>query len=489
MAKALVIGAGIGGISAALHLRKLGYEVEVFEKNHAPGGKMQLIDKEGYIFDAGPSLFTLPHLIDEIFDLFDSDRSSYLEYYRKDSTCNYFWDDGSRFVANADTAAFCREAAEFFGVPERNIENYLKSSAYKYELTADIFLRRSLHQFNNYLRPDTLKALLNAGSLDLFQSLNEVNEEHLSNPKLVQLFNRYATYNGSSPYKTPGIMSMIPHLEMELGSFYPKGGMYAIVKALHQLSLDQGIKFHFNTSVHEILMEGKSTVGIRTDQGIHLSELTVCNMDMHAAYEHIMPSERKTHKSLEQECSSSALVFYWGIDKEFPELDLHNIFFSEDYKNEFKHLFDTRELAEDLTVYVNITSKEEAGMAPEGHENWFVMVNAPANYGQDWKQLKAKARKLILQKLNPILSTDLEKHIVVEESLDPLLIESNTFSHRGALYGSSSNSKFSAFLRHPNFSQEFKNLYFCGGSVHPGGGIPLCLMSGKIVADLVAQKS
>jgi phytoene dehydrogenase-like protein len=182
------------------------------------------------------------------------------------------------------------------------------------------------------------------------------------------------------------------------------------------------------------------------------------------------------------------LIFYWGINAEFPQLELHNIFFSTNYAAEFKAIFQTGSMHTDPTVYVNITSKCEPGLqAPNGKENWFVMVNCPANKGQDWKALQQKARAAVIAKLNRILGVDLETLIEVEEVLDPVLIESKTASYMGSLYGTSSNSKMAAFLRHPNFSKALKGLYFVGGSVHPGGGIPLCLKSAQIMGSMVEK--
>ncbi|MEJ2006313.1 MAG: phytoene desaturase, partial [Cyclobacteriaceae bacterium] len=186
-----------------------------------------------------------------------------------------------------------------------------------------------------------------------------------------------------------------------------------------------------------------------------------------------------------QERSSSALIFYWGISSEFEELDLHNIFFSENYRDEFDQIFRKKEPGTDPTIYVNITSKENPGDAPDGHEHWFVMVNVPANEGQNWDELIPVVRNRILHKLKRILNIDIESLIQEESVLDPRLIESRTSSYQGALYGTSSNSTLAAFFRHPNFKRSIPNLYFCGGSVHPGGGIPLCLLSAKIVGDLV----
>jgi phytoene dehydrogenase-like protein len=197
-------------------------------------------------------------------------------------------------------------------------------------------------------------------------------------------------------------------------------------------------------------------------------------------YPHIHPQ-----KTLKQERSSSALVFYWGISKQFSQLDLHNIFFSENYKAEFDHIWQQKDIYHDPTVYLNISSKLNPDDAPAGCENWFVMINVPANSGQDWGKLIADARKNIIQKLSRNLGEDIRQYIISETILDPPGIERQTLSYQGSIYGTSSNSRFAAFLRHPNQSAKVKNLYFCGGSVHPGGGIPLCLLSAKIVSDLV----
>ena len=192
-------------------------------------------------------------------------------------------------------------------------------------------------------------------------------------------------------------------------------------------------------------------------------------------------------KILRQERSSSAVIFYWGISKSFSQLELHNIFFSNNYKTEFDNIFNYRKMIDDPTVYINITSKMENTQAPAGAENWFVMVNAPANTGQDWEQLKIVLRKNVISKLSRILGENIEPFIVTEHTLDPLLIQEQTASYMGSLYGTSSNSKLAAFLRQANFSNTIKGLYFCGGSVHPGGGIPLCLKSAKIVSELVKE--
>jgi phytoene dehydrogenase-like protein len=193
----------------------------------------------------------------------------------------------------------------------------------------------------------------------------------------------------------------------------------------------------------------------------------------------------QTNKLSKLERSSSALIFYWGINKEFKELGLHNILFGKEYKVEFDHLFKSKTLSNDPTIYINISSKMEAAHAPENNENWFVMINVAANVGQDWDKIITEAKKSITEKINRILKTDIEQYIISETIMDPVLIEQKTNTYQGSLYGTSSNTKFAAFFRPANFTSKIKGLYFCGGTVHPGGGIPLCLKSAYITAELI----
>ncbi len=485
MKKASIIGSGIGGLAAALRLRKKGYDVTVFEANSYFGGKINSIEQNGFRWDTGPSLFTMPGFVEELFGLFEVDPKSYFHYLKCEEVCRYFWEDGTRFTANADKQQFIKKAAEVFNEDGDKISSYLKNAKLKYDLTAPLFLEKSLHKINTYLSKETLSAISKIGKLDLMSTLHGINRQKLNNPKLVQFFDRYATYNGSSPYKTPGIMSLIPHLEMHHGTYLPKNGMHAIAKSLFEFGMEQGVEFRFSEPVLGISHEQKTATAVETPQGVYESDLIVSNMDIFSTYRRLLSDIPQPERILKQERSSSALIFYWGINREFDKLGLHNIFFSENYHQEFQNIFDLKKLDDDPTIYINITSKHLPGDAPPGCENWFVMINVPSNEGDDWNKLSQKARAVILNKLKRNLGVDIEPLIIAEEKLDPVMIEEKTSSHQGSLYGTSSNSMFSAFLRHPNFSSKLKNLYFVGGSVHPGGGIPLSLLSAKIATNLI----
>jgi len=485
MKTAVVIGAGIGGIAAALRLSKKGYKVTVFEANNYPGGKLSAFSLGDYRFDAGPSLFTMPQYVNELFELHNEKASDFFTYKKKKIACQYFWEDQTQVTAYADPKLFMEEIQNKLGVKAEVLEKYLKRAKKKFDLTAPLFLEQSLHKLSGFLNVKTLKALMNLSLYEINQNLHTVNAAQLKEPHLVQMYDRYATYNGSSPYQTPGIMTLVQHLEQEYGTFVPDGGMEQICLSLFELAKIKGITFHLGQKVNQILVESGKATGVKTKDQSLLADIVLSNMDVFPTYKSLLKKTQPPERILAQESSSSAVIFYWGINRIFDQLDLHNIFFSQDYKSEFEAIFNRKKPSDDFTVYVNITSKDVPTDAPKGGENWFVMINTPADYGQDWDQIKNELKEKIIAKLNRILKVDLKVLIQEEEVLTPPLIEQKTSSHLGALYGSSSNDKMAAFLRHPNFSSKIKNLYFCGGSVHPGGGIPLCLLSAKITTDLI----
>ncbi len=483
--KAIVIGAGIGGIATAIRLAVKGYAVEVHEKNEVPGGKLYLIEKEGYRFDAGPSLFTQPVNIEELFQLAGENISSYFEYEKVDIACRYFFENGKMLNAHTHAEDFANEMEEVLGEPAKNILQYLKDAERVYENVGTIFLNHSLHKVSTWLHPRVIKAFKTVRWQYLFKTLDGFNRQRFETREAVQLFNRFATYNGSNPYSAPGMLSLIPHLEQNQGTFYPKGGMISIPGALVKLAEKLGVRFVLKSRVERIVTEGGSAIGIMANGMFCPASIVVSNVDAYYTYRDLLADEAAAGKILRNERSSSALIFYWGMKKSFPELHLHNIFFSKNYREEFDHLFRTKKFYEDPTIYINITSKMESGQAPAGGENWFVMVNAPAMAEADWNQEINMLRSNVIAKLSRMLGKDISSAIQVEEVITPAGIQLRTDSYLGSLYGTSSNSKWAAFLRHPNRKKSLKGLYFTGGSVHPGGGIPLCLKSAAIVSKMI----
>lgn len=480
-----IVGAGVAGLSSAIRMALRGYQVDIYEANSYPGGKLSSLHLNNYKFDAGPSVFTMPQYFEELFSMAGKSFQDYCPYIKLDILTKYFYEDNTIVNGFADNDKFAIELNEKLGVANNLTLQHLAKSASIYNDTEEIFLNKSVHTLKQHSAFNLIASTRKLAKINLFSSMHSVNHKRFKNAKAEQIFDRYATYNGSNPYSAPATLNVIPHLEHNIGGFFPLNGMRSLTESLHQLGNELGVHYHFSTKVDEIIVQDKKAVGLSINGKEEYFDKVISASDVHFTYRKLLKHQSAPEQTLRQEKSSSAIVFYWGINHQFKELCLHNILFSKDYKAEFDSIFSKGLPYNDPTVYINITSKHKPTDAPQGGENWFVMINTPHINGQNWEQLIKEARKNIIKKINRVLNINIETFIEEEDFLDPRRIESRTLSYLGALYGNSSNHKMAPFLRHPNFSKKIKNLYFCGGSVHPGGGIPLCMLSAKIVDELM----
>ncbi len=483
-----IIGGGIGGIATSIRLASAGFNVRLFEAGEKLGGKLNELKIDGFRFDTGPSLFTLPSLVEELYELAGIRNENFFQYKKLDIICKYFFEHGTVINAWQDPIRFASEIESFTSDSSQSVLEFLTRSRMLYDLTANVFIHKSFHDISTFFTRDFARAATNFYKLGAFSTMHELISKNFIDRGTIQLFDRYATYNGSNPYKAPGTLNVIPHLEHNIGAFFPENGMYSIIKSLLDLALKKGVEIHLNSKVVKILTERGRVKEIKLGNGQRIeSEIIVSDIDIVYLYQ-LLDNYNIARRFLQQERSTSALIFYWPVNKSFPELELHNILFSNNYQEEFNYLFNKKEVFVDPTVYIFISSKKVKEDAPEGCENWFVMINVPENIGQDWGKMRSEVRKRIQEKINRALGIRIQEYISGEYCWDPPGIEEKTSSFHGSLYGTSSNSVFSAFRRHSNFSNRVKGLYFSGGSVHPGGGIPLCLSSAKIVAERIVRK-
>ena len=481
----IVIGSGVGGLATAIRLAKMGMKVTVYEKNCFVGGKVHSRTFSGYRFDMGPSVFTEPHLIDELVQLSDSELS--FSYQGLPESGRYFYEDGTRLIIPSGTEGTLKVLVEDLKEDDYNARKYLLRIEKNYHSLYPVFIETSLHRWSHLLKSNIGKAIRNIPSYGLLTTMNGFSKRFFKHAKTVQLLNRFATYNGSDPYQTPGLLSIIGHLELNIGSFFPEGGMVSITKILEETARSLGVEFVVDSEVQSIETDNGRVKGVWVNGVFEPADIVVSNADVHHTYERLLPHLERPKKILGQEMSSSAVVFYWGIERIFPELGVHNVFFSKDYQTEFQAIFKDKTLSDDPTVYIHISSKVEPLDAPQGCENWFVMVNAPVDNGQDWSMLVEKLRKNVLRKLSNILKVSVEGLIQTEFINDPIKLQQTYNGKGGSIYGNSSNSSAAAFYRHPNFTSKAKGLYFAGVTVHPGGGIPLALNGAKIVERLVKE--
>lgn len=487
-----VIGAGIGGLSAAIDLARRGIRVQVYEQADAPGGKAGELRRKGFRFDTGPSLLTMPFVIDELLN--DAGVSSELrpKFAPLASLCRYVFPDGTTFDAGAGPDSLAEALAHAFGEAPDRVRRYLEDCRCIYDLTADMFLFRPvaglLDMVTSAMPPDGLRALVGLNKIGFFSTTHTMHARSFADPRTVQLFDRYATYVGSDPYRTPATYNTIQHVEYGIGGYTVDGGISALVESLVKAAQACGVEFAFGCPVRRILVADGQATGVVTDAGEVRYPCIISDVDALTTFRGLLaPSgvpvpRRFLHRPL----SSSAVVFYWGVKGVHTQVDIHNVLFSEDYRAEFEDIFRRHRTPEDPTVYVHLSCRHTPEDAPAGHENWFVMVNAPADRGQDWGEEVANVRDTILRRIRQGFGVDLREAIVTESVLTPPDLERRTGAHGGSLYGPASHGLLAPFKRQANRCREIGRLYFSGGTAHPGGGIPLAVLSGRFAACLAS---
>jgi phytoene desaturase len=487
--KIAVIGAGLGGLATAIRLASLGAEVHVYEQSEIAGGKAGEFSANGFRFDTGPSLLTMPFVLDELFRVAGENREDYLHIESLPVLCKYFFPDGLILRAFSDRDQFAGEIDRLTQDSSESFFRYLDYSKRIYDRTAELFLFNAFGMHSGELRRKSLETLLHLKDIDPFRSMHRANTTFFKDHRMVQLFDRYATYNGSNPFRAPATLNIIQHVEYNLGGYYIPSGMYGLPRALKSLADKIGVEFHFGKPVRKILHRNGNVDALKVEDEIIPHDVIISNVDVRHTYDTLLEdtSSRYAKRYRKLEPSSSALVFFWGIRGTHPMLETHNIIFSVGYENEFQSLFGLRRYHPDPTVYIHISSRLSPADAPANCENWFVMINAPAATGSSSGENIAHIRDTIIKKIKSSTGISVQEDILCETVLTPTDIERRTGSTNGSLYGISSNSRMSAFLRQPNRSAQYRGLYFCGGSAHPGGGIPLVLLSGKITAELIKK--
>ncbi len=484
----IVIGAGIGGLSAAIYLSAAGYEVLVLEKNPTVGGKMSQVEEAGYRWDTGPSVITMRHVFEDLFATAGRRLEDYLTLERVDPLTRYFYPDGTILDASLDPEKMARQIEAIDPGDVDGYARFLKYISRLHDLVGPLFIYDHPPKLSRLLKVSPFEAL----RFDGLRTMHQAISSYVQSPQLRQLLGRFATYVGASPYQAPATLNVIAHVELNGGVWYPEGGIYQIAEAYARLACELGVTIQTCCTVAEIVTSGGRVEGVRLEDGALITaRAVIANVDVAAVYERLLPGTAPVEATLRRlqqiEPSGSGFVLLLGIDKYHPELAQHNIFFSGDYRREFRQIFNEGTLPDDPTIYVAITSKRTPSDAPDGHENWFVLVNTPAlNDKVDWQEQTAPYRDLVLARLANF-GFDVREHIRAERILTPVDIQSMTTARCGALYGASSNNRWAAFKRPHNRSRLFDRLYFAGGTTHPGGGVPMVTLSGKVASELAME--
>ena len=481
-----IIGAGIGGLATAGLLANEGHEVHVFEKNDRVGGKMNYVEKNGFRFDTGPSLFTMPYILEKLYAKMGTTLQNELTLRPLSPICRYFYKDGTVFDCFENNTETLAQIRKFAPEDEKAYLDFLNYSENLYHKTADSFIFNPLYEFKDFKDLD----LLSFFGIDAFSTVSDRVDSKFKSLYLRNFFKRFTTYNGSSPFKAPATLNVIPHVEINQGGFYIDGGLYMLAKNLVKIAESNGVVFHFNANVKKIQTTNKKVTGILVNEKLFETDIVISNSDATETVVKLLdssaasPSKKKKATAVEPSCSGFVVLL--GTDTKYDQLVHHNLFFTSNYEQEFKQIFDEKVMPDDPTIYIANTSYSNPEHAPKDGSNLFILVNAPylsENY--HWGKNTTTYSDLIIDKLEKRGLTDLKKHIIFQEIITPEDFYHAYASNKGSIYGTSSNSKFAAFARPRNKYRDVDGLYLVGGSTHPGGGIPLVVQSALNAVELI----
>ena len=496
MANIVVIGAGIGGMSAAARLAKAGHEVTIYENSDRSGGKCRTEWFGDYAFDTGPSLLTLPAVYRDLFLKTGKRIEHVLNIKPVDPAFNYHFSDGSSVLfPNLSNPNTYNEIEKSYGLVASNQWKELIDRAERmWEVSREPFIESELNSIFSLLKRKNL--LRDIKEIAPFTSLRKLSEKLKLDPHLQMIVDRYATYTGSDPRSAPAVLLTIAFVESTFGAWHIEGGVGQLSTALEQRCSDLGVKFKFNTLVSQILVNNNHATGIKTSDGKEFkADLVVANSDAEYIYNKLLAnnvnaarSERRKLKFATKSLSGFSLLL--GLDnskgKAVP-IDHHNVYFPNNYDAEFDDVFTKQIPVQDPTIYI-CAPKDPHMTKGENKEAWFVLVNAPRHQvdgGWDWRQGGAEYGQKIIKKLDA-LGLNVSSRLDFMKYRTPADLENYAMAPGGSIYGSSSNSAASAFLRTKNRSK-IKGLFCVGGSSHPGGGLPLVGISAEIVANAIGK--
>ncbi|MBN1907821.1 MAG: phytoene desaturase [Deltaproteobacteria bacterium] len=487
--KVIVIGAGLGGLSAAISLALKGFPVHLFEKNDKVGGKLNVLKKDGFSFDLGPSILTLPHYFRRLWTRTGRRMEEDVTIETVTPHWRNFFEDGTVVDLHMDPVEMKRELTKLSdpGLEKRFFE-YLEYSAEQYDLIEKGYFENGLDTKQDFVSFYKLKNLL---KIDYWTTMHKRNKRRLKNPYLIDIMDYFIKYVGSSALNSPAFMNLMPTIQFRYDLWYVKGGMYNLAIGMERLAKGLGVEISLNAEVTEIERDENRVKGIRlADGSFHASDIIVSNMEVIPAYEKLLKEDDVFMDKLKPfEPACSGLVLHLGTNRPFPQLAHHNFFFAKDQEKHFRTVFDEGRIPEDPTLYVVAPSRTDTSVCPEGCDNIKILPHIPhlKKEGNPSREDYIALRNRILEKMERTALPGLRESIITEDMWTPEDIQRRYYSNGGSIYGVVSDRKKNFAMKCPKKSTKYTNLYFTGGSVNPGGGMPMVVLSGQNVADMIDE--
>jgi diapolycopene oxygenase len=480
--KVAVIGAGLGGISAAISLTQEGYGVTLFDKNPQIGGKLNELKAEGYTFDLGPSILTLPHIFRRLFERSGKRLEDYFTIRPLRPHWRNFFEDATVVDLYPEPDRMAEELAKI-NEDAAGFQRFLDYSAGLYDLVNEGYFEQGLDTTQDFRDH---YGLWQFPKFDLLRNMHQSVARHVKTRYMRDILDYFIKYVGSSAYRAPAFMNCLPNIQFRYDLWYVDGGLYNIARGLRRLLDELGVDVRLETEIAEIrTADGKATAVTPRSQDPIPFDVVVCNMEVLPAYERLLGADESFLRRLRRfEPACSGLVLDLGLDREYEQLAHHNFFFSEDQKKHFDMVFRRRELPADPTIYLVAASRSDPSVAPEGCDCLKILPHIP--YLDEQRPLTRDDymafKEVVLDKLERMGLTDLRKHTVFEHVWTPLDIAEQYNSNKGSIYGVVADRWKNLGFKAPKQSSRYENLFFVGGSVNPGGGMPMVVLCGQNVS-------
>jgi phytoene desaturase len=490
MNRAIVIGGGFGGIAGALRLRAKGYEVCLVDRCPKLGGRAQVFEREGFRFDAGPTVLTAPFLFDELFQLFDRRREDYVDFVPVNPWYRFQFPDGETFDYGGTLEDTLAEIERFNHADKQGYEALVKQSQRIFDVGFTQLADQPFHSFTTMLRQ--IPSLLR---LRCYRTVWQLVKAHIKDPRLRQVFSVQPLLVGGSPFDTTSIYGLIHFLERRWGIHFAMGGTGALVAGLQKLMQENNIDIQLNTTVKRILVDGKRATGVELESGeVLTADVVVSNVDPVHLYRNMLDQDHQTLsarlKQRHSRLSMGLFVLFFGTDKQYPDVAHHTIWLGRRYQELLKDIFHGSELPEDFSLYLHRPTATDASFAPEGKDSFYVLAPVPNLLaGINWEQEGPRLQERIVKALSDSILPELEKHMVADFYMTPENFAHDYLSAGGAGFSVAPLFSQSAWFRFHNQSEGPENLYLVGAGTHPGAGLPGVLSSAKVLDRLIPEPS
>ncbi len=485
--RAIVIGAGFSGLAAAASLAYKGFQVKVLEKHSMAGGRARKFETDGFLFDMGPSWYWMPDVFDKFFESFGKKTSDYYDLKRIDPSYRIYWDRTQPTDIPADMTALKNlfESIEV-GAGEK-LEEFLLDARFKYDIGMNDLVYKPSYSALEFAE---MKIAANALKLQIFKSFDKHSKKYFKDKRLLQLLEFPILFLGGTAKNTPALYSLMNYADMQLGTWYPMGGMHKVIQGMQSLAEEMGVEFLFNQNVQKVEVKNGKVQHVETQDRIFDAEYLVSSADYHFTEQKLLDAESKNYSSKywdSKVMSPSSLIFYLGLNRKVDGLSHHNLFFDEDFSVHADQIYKDPQWPDKPSFYVSCPSKTDPSVAPQGYENMFVLMPVAAGLNDD-EETREHYFDLFLHRFEKLTGQSIRTNIIYKRSYAHRDFQQDYNAFKGNAYGLANTLMQTAFLKPSLKNKKVKNLFYTGQLTVPGPGVPPSIISGQIVASEIAKR-